>query len=154
MKFYDWRKVLTTINSVPVTNWAKGDDVFKAERMTASADMTIGADGLATISLSADKSVKVTIKLSQTSPTNAYLSKLAAGQDYLEGFVPIQVQQLDTYRLDSVETMPGFIEKPADLSRGEKANDVEWVLIFPQGTFILGDPPFTGLPTSLAEALG
>jgi hypothetical protein len=154
MKFYDWRKLLTTINNVPVTNWAEGDDVFQAERVTPSASMVIGVDGKATVSLSADKSIKVTIKLAQTSPTNAYLSQLAAGQDHLEGFTPITVQQYDTYRRDSVESMYGYIEKPANVTRGGKANAVEWVMYFEEGAFILGDPVFTGQATGNAEALG
>lgn len=154
MKFYDWRKVLTLINGVAATNWAEGNDCFKAERLSPSAKMSIGADGKACISLSADKSVKVTLKFQQTSPTNAVLSALAAAEDYLEGFVPVQISQADPYRQDGVETLLGFIEKPADHTRGAEANPTEWTLLFPEGYIILGDPPFVGMPTALAEALG
>jgi hypothetical protein len=154
MKFYDWRKSLTTINNVPVTNFAAGDDAFKAERLADNASHEVGVDGNMVVSLSADKSGQVTIKLQQTSPTNSYLNKITKGQDYMEGFVPVIVHQMDTYRSDSVDTTVGYIKKHPDYTRGAKAGTVEWVIIFEHMDMILGDPPFVGLPTSIAEALG
>ena len=154
MKFYDWRKSLTTVNGVPVTNFASGDDVFKAERLADNASHDVGVDGNMVISLSADKSGQITIKLQQTSPMNAYLSKITIGQDFMEGFVPVTVEQADTYRLDGVGTTVGYVKKHPDYQRGGKASVVEWVFIFEQMHMILGDPPFAGMPTAIAEALG
>lgn len=154
MRFYDWRKNLTQVNGVPVTNFAPGDDAFKAERLQDLGTMEIGADGLATYSLNPDKSGQVTIKLAQTSPTNAFLIKLCQAMDHLDTFVPVVVTQADTYRKDGVVTEPGVIKKPADMTRGAKANHVEWTFIFPRLFMDLGDPAFVGLPTAIAEALG
>jgi hypothetical protein len=111
-------------------------------------------DGSSTLSLSADKSGKVVVKFQQTSPTNAMLNKLAASQDYMETFIPVSVKQVDHYRNDAVITTLGFIEKPADFTRGGKANAVEWTFIFPKLFIELGDPDFAGAPTQIAEALG
>jgi hypothetical protein len=154
MKFYDWRKQLTTLNGVPVTNFAAGDDAFKAERLVDNASHEVGVDGNMVVSLSADKSGQVMIKLQQTSPTNAYLNKITAGQDYMEGFVPVTVEQADTYRMDSVSTTVGYVKKHPDYTRGGKASTVEWTFIFEEMHMILGDPPFIGFPTSVAEVLG
>jgi hypothetical protein len=154
MKFYDWRKTLTTVNGVPVTNFASGDDAFKAERLADNASHEVGVDGNMVVSLSADKSGQVTIKLQQTSPTNSYLNKITTGQDHMEGFVPVVVQQQDVYRNDGVGTTVGYIKKHPDYTRGAKASTVEWVFIFEQLHMQLGDPPFAGVPTSIAEALG
>jgi hypothetical protein len=154
MKFYDWRKSLTTVNGVPVTNFASGDDAFKAERLADNASHEVGVDGNMVVSLSADKSGQVTIKLQQTSPTNSYLNKITSGQDYMAGFVPVIVNQMDTYRSDNVDTTVGYVKKHPDYTRGAKAATVEWVFIFEYMVMLLGDPPFVGLPTAIAEALG
>lgn len=154
MRFYDWRRVATMLDGIPVSGWAPGDDVYKGERLKESATYEVGADGLMTVSVVPDKSGKVTIKLAQTSPLNAYLSKKCAAQDQLETFVPVTISQLDTYRQDATNTVFGFIEKHADVTRGAKAGTVEWVFIFPEIHFELGAPTFPGAPTALAEALG
>lgn len=154
MKFYDWRKSLTTINGVPVTNWAGGDDAFKAERLTDNASHDVGVDGHMVVSLSADKSGQVTIKLQQTSPTNSFLNKVTLGQDFMESFVPVTIEQADTYRLDSVGSTAGYVKKHPDYVRGAKAGVVEWIFILEEMFYLLGDPPFAGAPTAIAEALG
>lgn len=154
MRFYDWRTVLTTINGVPIMDWAEGDDVFKATRLKEIGELVVGASGSACVSLSADKSGEVTIKLQKTSPTNAVLNKLAASEDHIGTFVPVEVQQIDTYRGDKVITTLGFIKKPADMQGGAKAPDVEWTFVFPQMYAEMADPAFTGQPTAVAEALG
>jgi hypothetical protein len=154
MRFYDWRTVLTTLNGIPIDGWAEGDDVFKATRLKEIAELVIGAGGSACASLSADKSGEVTIKLLKTSPTNAFLSKLAASEDSVATFIPVEVQQVDTYRGDKVITTLGFIKKPADMQGGAKAPDVEWTFVFPQMYTEMTDPLFAGQPTAIAEALG
>jgi hypothetical protein len=154
MKFYDFRKTITMFNGILMTDFAEGDDAFKASRIKPSAEMVIGCGGAACVSLSADKSCEVVVKFQQTSPTNAALNKLAALQDHMETFIPVAITQADTYRQDGFGTLLGFIEKPADMVRGAKANNTEWKFIFPEGHFVLGDPPFAGSPTALAEALG
>ena len=153
MRFYDWRKVATMVNGVPITNWAPGDDCFKAERLKEIAQYEVGADGLMTLSLDPDKSGKVTIKLAQTSPLNALLSDLCASEDHIDTFIPVVISQLDTYRQDGTTTHPGFLQKHADTTRGAKANVVEWVFIFSELHLDLGNPTFVGVPTAIAEAL-
>ena len=154
MKFYDWRKSLTAVNGVPITNFAPGDNALKATRLSDNASHEVGRDGHMAVSLSADKSMEITIKLQQTSPSNAYLSKITSAQDFLESFVPVTVEQADPYRMDSVGSTVGYVKKHPDYVRGAKAGVIDWVFVLEVGTFILGDPPFAGAPTSLAEALG
>jgi hypothetical protein len=154
MKFYDWRKCHVLIDGVKVTGWAAGDDVFGIERRSPNATDEMGADGKMTVSMSADKSVKVDLKLAQTSPMNAILAKVAKAGDSLETFVPVTVTFADSYRMDGAQTTLGYVEKPAPLKRGAKANNVEWTLILEAGYMDLGDPPFAGALTAAAEALG
>lgn len=154
MRIHDWRTQQTMINGVPVTGWAPGDDVFKAERLSDIGSHDIGADGAMVLSLNPDKSGQVTIKLTQVSPTNAFLQKLALSEDNVETFIPVVLTQYDSRRKDGVVTEPGYIKKPADYIRGVKANDNEWVFIFAKYFAELGDPSFPGTPAALAEALG
>lgn len=155
MRFYDFRKVTTTFDGLEVASaWAPGDDCFKASRAKDSAESEVGADGNMVLSLNADKSGEVVVKFAQTSPLNAYLSKKCQAQDQIDTFVPIVVDQFDTYRGDKVATSVGFIVKHTDHTRGAKANTTEWTIRFEQVHFDLGDPVFTGLPTAVAEALG
>ena len=154
MRFYDWRRNHLLINGVEVTGWTTGDDVLKIERMSPAAESEAGVDGTVVVSLNADKRVKVTIKISQTSPTNALLSKLSAAQDRLDTLVPVSALWQDNYRNDSATTTLGYIEKHADINRGGKANVAEWVMVFANGLELLGAPTFAGLATLAAEALG
>ena len=154
MRFYDWRTNVTLIDGVPVTGWAPGDDCFKAERLQDMGTLEIGADGGATWSINPDKSGQVTVKLMQTSPTNAYLNKINLSQENLATFIPIQVTQADPYRGDKVGTTLGVIKKMPNHDRGAKQNVVEWVFVFPELYTSLGDPTFAGVPTAIAEALG
>ena len=154
MRIHDWRTQQTLLNGVPVTNWAPGDDVFKAERRGDIGTDEIGADGRMTLSLNPDKSGEVTIKLSQLSPTNAFLQKLAQSEDHVETFIPIVLTQMDPRRNDGVVTEPGYMKKPAPYQRGVKANVTEWTFVFPTYFAELGDPSFPGTPAALAESLG
>ena len=154
MKLYDWRTNHLILDGVLVTGYATGDDVLGIERQADSATSEVGADGRMTLSLHADKSIKVTLKLAQTSPMNAMLSTKCAAQDALEGFAPLVASWKDSYRNDSMQTTVGYVEKFAAIKRGTKANDTEWTLIFERGDLLLGNPAFAGLLTATSEALG
>ena len=154
MKNFDFRKNHLFINGVEVSNYGKGDDVLSIERMANIADDEVGADGNMTVSLNADKRVKVTVKLMQTSPDNKRFSLQARAEDSLDSFVPVTGSWKDSYRNDSADFSIGYIQKHSDIKRGAHANETETVFIFERGDLLLGDPVFAGLPTATAEALG
>jgi hypothetical protein len=153
MKNFDFRKNHLFINGVEVSGYGKGDDVLSIERMANLADDEVGADGRMTVSLNADKRVKVTVKLNQTSPDNARFSKVARNHDSADTFTPVTGAWQDSYRNDSADVTVGYMVKHSDIKRGAHANETETVFIFERGDLLLGDPIFAGLPVAAAEAL-
>lgn len=151
MRCFDWRTNHVFVNNVEITGYGKGDDSLKASRLSDLASHEIGIDGTMNISLSADKSGEVILKLMAASPSNAMLNKLAAGMDNIETFLPVSVRWVDTYRGDSAQTSFGYIKKPVDISRGGKMVEQEWTIVVERLDTILGAPTFGGLPTQIAE---
>jgi hypothetical protein len=159
MKNFDWRTITTVIsgygyNNVPLTGWGKGDDVFQFERRSPGVEMDIGVDGLASISTSADNSIKVTWKFSQLSPMNAILSKMFNRQQTPGQNGQITIGFQDARRQDFGVTTVGCIENHTPIKRGGKQNETEWTLLFEGGKLELGDPSFSGTPAAIAELLG
>lgn len=154
MKAYSFLNTVVLVNGVALTHWADGDDVIDISRLEDSATHKIGADGKMAVSISADKSGKMTFKLMQTSPANKVLSALSAAQGEGTGsFVPCSVLFQDTYRKDQGTGTVGYVQKPADMTRGAGVNMTEWTIIVERLDMLLGDPSFAGSPTVLAENL-
>lgn len=153
MRCFDWRKNHVFINSVELTDYGSGDDVLKIRRRADIGTDEMGVDGKMHLSLSADKSGEIVVKLKSTSPSNSMLSKLAAGQDFIETFVPIVVSWHDSYRLDEAKSTVGYIKKHAEIDRGGKIVEQEWTIVVQDLYVLLGAPAFAGLPLQLAEAV-
>jgi hypothetical protein len=119
------------VNGVPITGFADGDDAISFKRLTDSASHKIGADGLMMVSLSADRSGEVDIKLFKTSLSNAYLNGLLAAQESPGGvaFVPIYVTALDVLRQDMGVGSAGYLKKVPDLQFGEHGTVQQWSII-------------------------
>ena len=156
MRVYSFRNVTATIDAVhEITGWGKGDDVVSATRNADAGSLSIGADGASVVSMSADRSGEVTLKLRQTSSSNRYL--LNRYQQFEAGpatYVPIGLTVTDVHRLDKVVGINGFIKKLPDMKRGAEASEQEWTLVFEELYIDLGDARGAGTPSSLAEAAG
>lgn len=140
MQVYGFGNVGFFINGVQITGFAKGDDVIKVRRRTPSASDEVGADGRMVVSVSSDKSGEFTIKLQQSSPSNAYLMKLLTAMEVsATGYVPIAAKMQDMYRNDLAAGALGYIAKLPDLSRGEKATDQEWVIVVENLVLLFGE---------------
>lgn len=140
MKRYSFQDTVMIINGVEITGWAEGDDVIGVKRRTDSVSDVVGAGGEMMVSISADKSGEVTFKLQQTSSSNRYLNKImqrmeAAGSR----FVPVSVLFKDTYRQDLASGTVGYITKPADMTRGAKAQNQEWKIVVERLDLAFGD---------------
>jgi hypothetical protein len=97
------------------------------------------------VSLSADFSGEIAIKLNQVSPSNKYLTKLLNLQ---EGrgvrFKAIQILFQDTYRNDVGAGSLGYIKKPADMTRGANGQVTEWQFVVERLDLLAGDPGLLG----------
>lgn len=128
MKTYSFLDTVLLVNGVEITGFdTLADDVITLERNTDSAAHTIGTDGEMTVSISTDRSGRITFRLSQTSDSNAFLSALSAAQD--NGvFVPVAVAFRDTRGKDLVAGTQGYIPRPANMTRGQNATSQEWTI--------------------------
>jgi hypothetical protein len=154
MKVYSFSNVTALVNGVQITGFGEGDAVVDVEYAEGATDQ-VGADGRMVVSLSADKSMSLTLKVQQTSSANTFLNRLMVGQrNGPSTFIPVQFGMKDSYRQDLVTGANGYMTKVPKTSRGVKANDVEWMFRFETGTLDLRDPAFAGLATAIAEAAG
>lgn len=128
MKEYSFLDTLLLVNGVEISGFDEGDDVISLTRLNDSASHKIGTDGEMTVSISADRSGQVSFRLQQTSDSNLYLSGLINAQEN-GAFVPIFIQFKDTRGGDLGSGTQGYIRKPADMIRGNKANSGQWDII-------------------------
>lgn len=140
MRVYSFSNTVVLVNGVELTGWAEGDDVIKMNRRVDSGSDKVGSGGDMMVSISSDKSGEMAFKIQQTSPSNKYLTALCAlAEGGAETFVPVNVLFQDTYRKDIAVGSVGYIKKPADLTRGEKGNNTEWMIVVERLDMLLGD---------------
>lgn len=139
MKRYSFKDIIVLVNGIELTGWAAGDDVISVKRRTDSAEDEVGAGGDMMVSISSDKSGEFAFKLQQTSPSNKYLNGLVIAQENIKGWVPIVIATKDSYRNDICTGLSGYIKKPADMVRGKKGNNQEWVLVTERLDILFGD---------------
>jgi len=128
MQSYSFLNTILLVNGVPITGFDEGDDVIQLARLGDSAAHTIGADGLMTVTLSADRSGEVIFRIQQTSDSNAYMAGLTTAQEN-GAFVPIFVQFKDTNNNDIGSGTQGYIPRPADMTRGNAVGSQEWRIV-------------------------
>jgi hypothetical protein len=130
MKVYSFLNTVVVVNGVEIVGWSEGDDVIDIKRLADSATHKMGAAGDMVVSLSADRSGEFTFKLESTSSSNNYLESLLAMQENgADTFEPISVLFQDTFRNDLGQASAGYIKKPSDMKRGEKAGEHEWTIV-------------------------
>lgn len=128
MQNYSFLNTVLLINGVEITGYDEGDDVIQLARLGDSASHIIGADGLMTVNLSADRSGEIIFRVQQTSDSNSYLSGLITAQE--NGiFVPIFAQFKDTRNNDLGSGTQGYIPRPADMTRGTTMQPQEWRIV-------------------------
>lgn len=124
VKTYDPKLVLVTIGGVPITGFADGEYI----KVTAHGDRytkKVGSDGEVSRTRSNNDTHKITISLTQTSPSNSYLSQLL-GLDRLAnaGVRPIQITDLEG---TTVLFWPeGWISKSPDIGFGKETGQRDW----------------------------
>lgn len=122
-----------------ISGWAEGEDVFMGERLEDSITYKFGADGAMALNINANKGGKLTIKLMETSPDNAYLNYIHALQGGgPKSFAPINALFSGITTQDRIGGVKGIIQKQADLKRGNGINEQEWVIIVENYDALLG----------------
>jgi hypothetical protein len=129
---YGIKNVAFTIDGVSVKGFAEGDDVISIERTTELGKPIIGADGTSILSITADESATVTIKLLPNSPHHSWLQGRARRQRanpssslvFAIGFV-------DMSNGESGGCTQAMVSKEPSIQRGANASEVEWQIFCP-----------------------
>jgi hypothetical protein len=147
MQQYSFLNYVTTINGVPVTGWAEGDDVIQVSRREDAFADNVGADGKMIMYQTANRSGEITFKLQQQGEGNILLNALYAQQEALRGQnAPVTITLTNIADpLDSVLGANCYVTKPADITRGTGVNSQEWTLIAETLVLSYGTRP-VGLP--------
>ena len=123
---WSFKDASAIIGIVEVTGWADADDVLVIEPAQARFTKIVGARGDVTRSQSNDMSVKITLKLLQTSATNKVLQDLVTlDNETGAGVVPFIY---NTPNGESYFVANAWVESQPTYSRGRSQNDMTWVL--------------------------
>jgi hypothetical protein len=122
MKQYGADKVSVIVNGTPITGFADGSFVTVA-RNVESATLHVGADGVGTKIVNADKSGTITIRLVQSSLSNAVLSALEA----TNANFPVIVK--DTNGLSLHSGAKAFVSAPPSSEYAQEMSPREWTIM-------------------------
>jgi hypothetical protein len=129
---YGMDNVVLQIDGVRIQGFGDGDDVISIERNTDLGTPLIGADGASIVSISADRSAKLTLNLLQTSPANQYLlnkvSRQRAGA--LTGLT-FNIGFVDLSCGESGGCTTAIVTKEAMPQKGKNASEREWEIFCP-----------------------
>lgn len=121
---YDPMDVNVIAEGTILTGFADGTFVsIEAEEESYTAH--VGAKGEVTRARNANKMGKITITLSQDSPSNAYLSRLEKGKDTFDFSVVDQNFGTTSGGNDC------WIEKRANAEYGKEVSEREWIIVVP-----------------------
>jgi len=126
-KQYDPKSVVVVFGFVSFHGFADGS-MIEVERNEDSFTLKVGADGEGTRVRNANRSGKFTVKLMQSSATNAELSALLAADELASNgasMLPFMVKDNSGYSLSWAEK--AWIVKPPKPSYGKEVTEREWV---------------------------
>jgi len=124
---YSYKNVSVTIDGRPIEGFWEGDDAVTIERNSDNAEPMVGVDGTATVSISADDSVVITLKLQPNSPANQVLQN-----KYLQNrsgrAAPFPVSIRDTGSGEGGSSAYCVVTQRPSVSLGKNATEREWVI--------------------------
>lgn len=122
-------QVAVTVAGVLMSGFADADDAIMIENMSDQVDSVVGIDGEVAASVTNDRRVKLTLKLMQTSASNAILSSLL--NDYINS------PNGSTFAAQAEDTIGGSLAQGADClvlgwpksGFGRKAQERTWEIL-------------------------
>lgn len=131
LTMYSFLNVKATLDGKEVTGLWEGDDAIEIEERSQVSNELIGADGAAIVSITADQSVYIRLRLQPNSPIHRYLDQkyrvLKNGQ-----LDPMSFSVRDTGNGEGGSTSQAVIRAMATKQLGVNASVREWEL-FGQG---------------------
>lgn len=114
-----------------IENFGEGDDVINTEWREDGITDVIGADGKMQMSISANESAEITVKLLANAPENDYFYNLykQVRQGSIKG---ISVAMYNSVTGAGEVATTGYIKKLPNNAKGTNAQDKEWVFVVPK----------------------
>lgn len=125
---YSFQFVVLTIDGREVNGFWEGDDAITVERNADLGSAIVGADGSPLMSITADQSAVLTLKLQASSPWNRYLSQKVKR---MRGGGNIDVMTIglrDTSTGEGGGCSSAVIMREPPLSLGVTATEREWAI--------------------------
>lgn len=127
LTLYSMQNVALTIDGRQVIGLWEGDDAVTVERPTDLGTPLTGADGASVVSITADQSATLTIKLMPNSAMNQYLEArvkaMRMGSQRL-----LTVGLVDTGTGEGGGCSAAIITKEPTIAYGANASEREWVI--------------------------
>jgi len=131
-KNFSFKNINVIFGIQEIEGFAEGDDVVSIEYDADQFVKVVGAKGDVTRTQTADSSSTMTIKLLQTSKSNAILmAQFNIDRETGSGVLPFIVNDKETGESHIVNN--AWIMKPPPIVRGANPNTMDWVL---QGDFL------------------
>lgn len=122
---YDPQDVNVIVDGTFLTGFAEGTFVQIA-RDEDSYTTYVGSKGEVSRSVNANKMGKITVTLTQNSPSNSYLERLSKSKKTF----PVSVVDQNFGESDGGNDC--WVEKPADKELGKEIGTREWVFVVPE----------------------
>lgn len=124
---YSAANLVVTIDGRPVEGFWEGDDAVTVERSSDNATPMVGVDGSATVSISTDDSVSITLRLQPNSPANRVLqSKYMQNRAGRSAPFPISIR--DTGSGEGGSAAYCVVTERPSIELGANATVREWVI--------------------------
>lgn len=136
IKNYDPKKLVFVWGEIIASGYADGVFV-SAKRNGDSFGIHVGADGITTRVLMADRSGEVTLNLAQSSQVNDLLSARMA-LDELTGLGTAPLLVKDIVGTTLITAQSAWLKKPADAEFGKEVSEREWIFVCDELLMLVG----------------
>lgn len=136
VKTYNPKKVVTVLGNHIASGYA--DETFiSIEKNGDGTSVKVGCDGEVVRSINPDSTYKITLTLSQSSPTNSFLRNMYK-KDKSDGTGMFPFMVKDLMGKQQFVTSQAWVNKDATWERGKESGNVEWELTAGDGAFAEG----------------
>jgi hypothetical protein len=127
LTLYSFMNVVATVDGRQVIGFWEGDDAVVVERQTDLGTALTGADGASVVSITADQTATVTLKLQANSAMNGYLEQRVKAMRMGSPKV-LTIGIVDTGTGEGGGCSSAVIIKEPSKSYGAQATEREWVI--------------------------
>lgn len=119
------------VQGVTIENFGEGDDAISIEYREDGISDTVGADGKMQMSISADESAEITVKLLANAPENALFERLHR-QMRQGDITSVSIALYNSVTGEGDVATYAYIPKLANKAKGTNAQDREWMFVVPK----------------------